>query len=246
MKNRLFAAKAEDPAELVRAWFRESATAAHGGFDEWHVPAVDAIAEAVVGRVDAAAPARRLGEQRAESGMGIAEGLSNLELLYRLHSRAQPPHAVSLAFSDGWADTELGTLLGRSSIDALTGLVTLDYLFARLAELYCEDTPITDRCLVVVDPDVRRSIGSARLTRTVGLAAIVRSIFSTGETTGILPGRVFVAIAHRGTALDEHLRQHIERTHGFDDAGPLPRIWVEPLPPTQELARQLLLSLDAA
>jgi hypothetical protein len=234
-----------DAAALVAAW-----RAAHTGrdLDDWHTAAVDDVAHAITHRRDASESARLLGRHRAGAGIGMREGLEDLETPYRVHSRTAPPHAVSRAFAEGWADAEVESLIGRASIDSLTGLATYDYVCARLGEIYAE-SPDIERCFVIVDAPNRLTNGPARLARSLGLSNLLRSVFSTGETTAILPHGLFVALVTRCDSLGDSLQRLSRGVGAFETAADTSgrvRVWVEALPRTQKLAEKLLLELDAA
>lgn len=231
------------------AWFDANPNGPWRGYAEWHGDAVDALAEAIVAKRDADGAAERLGAFRAESGISIREGLDDIRTPFRLTIRKEPPRSVMLAFAEGWADSQVGALLGRSAIDQLTGLVTYDYLCARLGEIYSEPRDISSRCLLVVSAGLRGTSGRERVSRTVAVSRVVRDLIDQGETAGVLPNGLFVAIVDRGERLQRYLR---DLTDGLaavlatNDPVNGGRIWVEPLPQTHLLAEDLLLSLDAS
>lgn len=235
MRSRSRFATPGDTDTLIHAWYAAMDRDAWRDFDEWRLPAVDAVAESLLEGRDVEPAARRLGGQRADAGVSIREGLHDLELLYRVRLRAEPPHAITLAFADGWAEAEIATLLGRAALDPLTGLNTFDYLCARLGEIYAEPRELDDRCLLFADPD---RYGAEGLARSLGLAELMRSVFVSGEPTAILPNGMMVAVADR-TAL---LRDQLDRLVSHSRA----RIWMEALPPRRDLAEELLADLGRA
>ncbi|MGL4340641.1 MAG: hypothetical protein ACRCSP_09530 [Rhodoglobus sp.] len=235
-----------DPATLVAAW-----RTAHSQrtSDDWHTTGVDKLAEAIAYRRDAVQPARLLGRQRAGAGVGIRESLQDLETPYRLYAHGEPPHAVSRAFAEGWADAEVETLLGRTTIDSLTGLATYDYVCARLGEIYSEPSR-SERCFVIVDAPHRFESGPARLAHSLGLSNLLRSVFSSGETIAVLPHGLFVVLTTQNHTLDESLQRLGRSVRAFDvvenGAEGHVRVWTEALPDSQRLAEELLRERDAS
>src|SRR5688500_2242933 len=69
---------------------------------DWYHPAVDALTEALSAGSSAAGAAARLGEVRGAAGVGIAETLDDLGVLYRLVGR-DPGLEVIRALCEGWA-----------------------------------------------------------------------------------------------------------------------------------------------
>jgi hypothetical protein len=93
------------------------------------------MARAVVTGMGFTPAAHTLGTQRAELGIALREGLSDLAALFRIGRHTDPPFDVAGSFAEGWSDATMGALLGRSATDPLTGFGTFDYLTHRLREL---------------------------------------------------------------------------------------------------------------
>ncbi|MBC7290921.1 MAG: hypothetical protein H5T83_06245, partial [Actinotalea sp.] len=69
---------------------------------DWYHPAVDALTEAVTSQASPAPAARRLGELRGATGVGIAETLDDVAVLYDVVGTPPPLECVR-ALCEGWA-----------------------------------------------------------------------------------------------------------------------------------------------
>ncbi|HWS59104.1 MAG TPA: hypothetical protein VN257_11235, partial [Actinotalea sp.] len=122
---------------------------------DWYHPAVDALTEALTGGVNPMAAAARLGAVRGAAGVGIAETLDDVAVLYRLLDREPGLDAVR-ALCEGWAGAVEAAPVQAACIDPESGLPTLDYLAVRLGETYGEARrhahhAFATHCLVLVD-----------------------------------------------------------------------------------------------
>lgn len=216
-------------------------------FDDWRMGSVDALAEALVDGRDPSSAARRLGGERAEAGVGIGTGLSDLARPYRLLLRREPPHEISREFAEGWAEIGVETLIGRPMVDPISGFVTIDYLFARLGEIYSSERPVSDSCFILVDCGAAHASRPDRVIRRLGVANVMRRVFSSGETLGVLPTGLFIVIASRGVRVEAQLDQLHAGLRALDVAGKARgrriRAWQEALPRRRSLAESLITSL---
>lgn len=218
---------------------------------DWYHPAVDAFTEALSAGECTAAAASRLGEVRGAAGVGIAETLDDIGLVYELVGR-EPSLDVVRALCEGWAEAVGSLPVQASCLDPESGLPTLEYLGVRLAETYGasrrhgHDAHVT-HCLVLVDvateelPPWRRMARSAAMGRALGTA------LPPGHPMAALGGGAFAVLVARDWDLGETVRrmrdqvnEHAARLEIADLLRQPPRIWIEPLPETHEGAVKLL------
>ena len=219
---------------------------------DWHGPAVEKMVHAMVEGTDTESAAAGLGAERSQRGVGLAEGLDDLSVLFGVVSDEEPPYAVTKSFAREWAEVAAAGLLGRASTDQLTGLATLDYLFVRLRELYAEATAdevaVDDRfCIVVIEAGGADLAGWQRIMRKSLVARVLRSVFYRGQTTVVLPSGNFVVIARRDDCLDEWMaRLRIQLAHNSSDEAPHDAtitVRIEPFPAGEHDAAELLAEL---
>lgn len=175
---------------------------------DWHGPAVEGMARAVVSGTGAESAAAQLGAERGQRGVGLTEGLDDLSVLFGVASDEEPPYAVTKSFAREWSEVTTSSILGRASTDGITGLATLDYLHVRVRELYAEaaaDESVLDAafCLVILDAGSAELVPWQRVLRKSLVARILRAVFHRGQTTAVLPSGTFVVIARRDDSLDE-------------------------------------------
>ena len=102
---------------------------------DWYHPAVDALAEALSAGANACAAAGRLGEVRGAAGVGIAETLDDVGVLFRIIGR-DPGLDVVRALCEGWAGAIESAPVQVACMDPESGLPTAEYLGVRLGETY--------------------------------------------------------------------------------------------------------------
>jgi hypothetical protein len=144
-----------DPAGLCAAWRRRSLASGWLAAEDWDSSAVDAVAAAACGGGPLRPACDRLGHSRAKAGIGIAETIDDLAVLFAVLDGEQqgsggpegpersgapggPPLALVRAVAAGWAEEGMAQLSRGGCEDPLSGLVTMPYLRTRLAELYRE------------------------------------------------------------------------------------------------------------
>ncbi|MBO2449221.1 hypothetical protein J4573_19105 [Actinomadura barringtoniae] len=225
---------------------------------DWWSPAVEAVVTAVHAGHGMAVACARLGQARGRAGVGIGETLDDLGALFSVLSWPDPPLSLVRCAAEGWVDSGLMDLAGKTCEDPLTGLMTLSYLRSRLSEIYraaaalggAPETAVGDtHCLVMVD----LSDGSEpwrRLARAVVVAHDLRAVFDGGETltlvgTGRAAALVPVSprLVFNIAALRRLLTQTLTPDHpdGHGESGPGGvLVWVERLPDDLEEAQALL------
>ena len=211
---------------------------------DWHAVAASDLVRAVVLSNEVLPAASLLGAERAQQGVGIAESLHDLAVLFELVGE-QPPLPVISGFAASWVEVTTAGLLSTSTVDPLTGLLTLDYLLPRLRELYAAAAagrePTGQRCLIVIDRCENAPSGWRRVMHDARVGRVLRTVLDRGETNSLLPSGVFVSLAYRDDALDESVVR-IQRALS-DDSGDVISVHVERLPATIVEAEELLLAL---
>lgn len=232
--------------------------------DDWDSPAVPDMAHAVVTGRDVTPAAHSLGTQRAELGVALREGLSDLAALFRIGAHVDPPFEVAGSFAEGWADATVGALLGRAATDPLTGFGTVDYLTHRLRELMpsasggghnddrSEVVPVEPERARATESDAEHDVEHAdipyrlllvrpadqagwnRIVQRSAIARIMDDVLAAGETRAALPSGTFVGVVAAAHA-DEHAARLRHRLTRLDDAGYV-SIEVRPMPEPADLA----------
>jgi hypothetical protein len=175
-------------AALCDAWRERSLGSGWLAADDWHNPAVDAVARAALAaaETDLVQACGRLGQARGRAGVGIAETISDLAALFQALDRGDPPLRVITSTVEGWAEEGMARFADGSCADPLTGLATVAYLRTRLAELYREAADLgasvahSHRLVVVtlsIRPDPWR-----RLAGSILLGNDLRTAFPGGDT----------------------------------------------------------------
>ncbi|MFC4912448.1 hypothetical protein [Actinomadura gamaensis] len=231
-------AAGDDPdGALLPAWRRRSMTAGWGPPDDWWTPAVEDMADAA-GNADMLAEAcTRLGRARGAAGVGVNETLIDLGAFFAVLDGSEPPLDLVRRTVEGWVDAALAPLAAESCQDPLTGLMTVSYLRARLAELYAAGDsdgrgPSETHCLVMLD----LADGCEpwrRLARAIVVAYELRAVFRSGETPALIgSGRAAVLVPlspHLSRRLAV-LHRRIVRVLGTEALASRFLLWVEGLP----------------
>lgn len=235
-------------SEDVRQMWAARAEGAGWAFpSDWHTAAIDAVCEAISSGADVWAPAERLGQDRAGAGVSLAEALADIDVLAAIAPQrytAPLRRAVSL----GWADRVAAP--PAAVRDPMTGLVTAEYLQARLGEVYAEAEASaqdvgTTYALVVVRLDLRTRSGWQRLLPMILTADALRAVFSGGQTIAQLCPAVALVLTRRDPLLARKalLLGDLVNEKVSDDPDatiPRPNVWIEHLPRRYRMALDLL------
>ena len=221
---------------------------------DWYHPAVDALTEALAAGTDTKAAAHRLGQVRGAAGVGIAETLDDIAVLYRLVAR-DPGMDVVRSVCEGWAAALDDTPAQAACLDPESGLPTLEYLIVRLGETYgaavrhAQHAFVT-HCLVIVDVATADLPPWRRMARSAAMGRALTAAMAPGHPMAALGGGAFAILATRDWDLGETVRrmreqvnEHAEALHITDLVRQPPRIWIEPLPETHDRAADLLNNL---
>lgn len=218
---------------------------------DWYHPAVDALTEALTTGACADAAASRLGEVRGSAGVGIAETLDDVAVLYGLVDQT-PSLDVLRALCEGWAEANEAAPVQAACMDPESGLPTLDYLGVRLAETYGAagrhaHHAFISHCLVLIDVATEDLPPWRRMARSAAMGRALTAAMAPGHPMAALGGGAFAVLIDRDWELGETVRRM--RTQVNEHAAALqisdllrqpPRIWIEPLPETHARAVDLL------
>jgi hypothetical protein len=237
-------------AQLGHEWEERSSAYGWAFPSDWHVPAVDAVCDAIISDADVWAAAERLGRDRAAAGVSLAEALVDVDGLSAVApSRYTEPlrRAVSL----GWADRI--TAPPSSVSDPLTGLVTADYLQIRLGELYRAaevrgESVSLRSSLVVIRLDLQGYSGWQRTLPMILVGEAMRTVFDAGQSLALLADSVAVVLSDRDVMLARRARllcSMIANQLELDPqiAVPPPSVWIETLPQKYSTAIDLVAEL---
>ncbi|MCL3859732.1 hypothetical protein [Actinotalea sp. K2] len=232
-------------ATTVAVWLRPN---------DWYHPAVDALTEALCAGTCPRAAGYRLGEVRGASGVGIAETIDDVTVLYDLVA-AEPGLDLVRSLCEGWADAAHAAPVQATCMDPESGLPTLEYLSVRLGETYGaarrHGLPVHEtHCLVMVDVAVADLAPWRRMARSAAMGRALTSALLPGHPMAALGGGAFALLLERDGDLGERVRRlrdevnsHATLLQLMDLLRQPPRIWIEPLPETHERAAEMLTHL---
>jgi len=236
--------------QLCHEWKERSSAYGWAFPSDWHVPAVDAVCDAITADADVWAAAERLGRKRAAAGVSLAETLVDIDGLAAVApSRYTEPlrRAVSL----GWADRI--TAPPSTVADPLTGLVTPEYLNIRLGESYRAaevrgEWVSVRSALVVIRLDLSSRTGWQRTLPMILVGDAMRRVFDAGQSLALLGDAVAVALSDRDNMLARRARLLCSMiTHQIEldpeVSVPPPSVWIETLPRKYSTAVDLMAEL---
>lgn len=164
------------------------------------MPEVDAILSAAAAEEHLGDHCAVLAAARAEAGVGLPEGFDDLWALFSVLHRI-PPAALVRRFAESYVESAPSGILYTESIDPLTGLLPVEYLRARLGEVYREaaaaSTGARSRHGLLSVRFASLPIGWENVTWRLAVGRILRAAFARGETiaeigptvVGVLTGR---------------------------------------------------------
>lgn len=218
---------------------------------DWYHPAVDAMTEAIAAGSSATAAAYRLGQVRGAAGVGVAEAIDDIGVLYRLVD-LEPGLDILRSLCEGWASALEAAPVQAICIDPESGLPTLEYLAVRLGETYGDANKhahhaFATHCLVLVDVAAADLPPWRRMARSAAMGRALTTALTPGHPMAALGGGAFAVLVPRDFGLGDTVRmmrdqvnEHAEALHITDLVRQPPRIWIEPLPETHERAVDLL------
>lgn len=236
---------------LREQWRTESIESVWLRPGDWYHPAIDALTEALAAGMPAAAAAYRLGQVRGAAGVGVAETLDDVGVLFRLVGR-DPSLDVVRSLCEGWVSALESAPIQATCVDPESGLPTLEYLAVRLGETYGSARKhahhaFVTHCLVIVDVATADLPPWRRMARSAAMGRALTAALAPGHPMAALGGGAFAVLVTRDFDLGETVRQmrdqvneHAEALHITDLVRQPPRIWIEPLPETHDAAVDLL------
>jgi hypothetical protein len=243
---------AGSPSDVRDRWRASSVASVWLRPADWYHPAVDALVEAVLADDVAGPAAERLGEARAESGVGISETIDDLACLFDAVGQGAPPLPLVRSLCEGWAAGQAAAPVLTHCIDPDSGLATREYLGVRLSETYGAAARAGRRAgethaLLLADVEAHPLEPWSRIVRSAVVGQGLVLAFGEGHPMAALGGGVFAVLVERGvdlgaTAMDLRtaLADHARAMGVQDLVREPPRVWLEPLPDTQAQAVELL------
>jgi hypothetical protein len=237
---------------LVKDWRAASLSTAWSSAEQWWTPAIDAVADAILGDSgDARTACESLGRHRAASGVFLDEARADLMVAGMVAGLSSATTAELVdGLTLGWVDRTLDTFFTSACVDPVTELATLPYLMTRLSELYASGAarrvPVGDEYAFVV---VRVLMASDLMQSELQMAVVQGTLlaaFHAGETLArIGPSSAVAVVARAEPALGESLRvlrSELENAR-LADRVRRNRMWLERLPRERDslpgLIRQL-------
>ena len=198
--------------DIVDRWKSSARAGGWRAMGDWSVSSVPAVATAAITGVDDALATTQLGRARAIAGVGIAEGLDDLDRLWVLLGDVGAPSPASRAFAEGWADAAAAPA-ARPALDSSSGLATADVLRIRIDDLVRTDRT-AGSALVVVDAVDAALPRFARHLEVAAIGALIGETLVGGETPVRIDHDRVAAIVPRDAELDEgviRLRRALDR-----------------------------------
>ncbi len=241
---------------LLRRWETASIGTVWRRPGDWFTPAAEALVEALEARLDTAPAAYRLGQARALSGVGITEAIDDMAVLFRSAGFESAPIRSIRALCEGWTEGEAAHRMVPTMSDPESGLGTVEYLVARLGELYGAaeraGEPVSGtHALVLVDVAAADADPWQRMARNAAIGTSLQDSYGRGYPMARLADGLYAVLVERGIDLGAglaELRDHIARRAVQMRVGNLmrqpPRVWIESLPDGHDYAVDLVESLQ--
>ena len=241
---------------LLRRWETASLGSVWRRPGDWFTPAAEALAEALEGRLDTAPSAYRLGQARAMAGVGITEAIDDMAVLFRAAGFEAAPIRSIRALCEGWTEGEATQRVVPVMNDPESGLGSMDYLIARLGELYGAVERVggavsTSYALVLVDVAAADTDPWHRMARNAAIGQSLQDAYGKGHPMARLADGLYAVLIARGPDMGRgvaDLRDHISRRAVQMRVGNLmrqpPRVWIETLPDLHDYAVELVESLQ--
>ncbi len=245
-----FEAAGGSATDVIGEWKAASLAGTWRFPSDWECPAVWLLADtADDAEVDLGA-VRGLAIDRATMGVGIGEGLDDLEAFFVARGRTIPQRAVR-HFVEAWNDHHEATLIAMATTDPRSGLFTPEVFVSHLHEVYLQRARrdaghgrVRSLMFLFVPEDASTPMMRFENATRVGYA--ISNVFCDGEAATMLrPSRYAVLANDRSDALRK-LRRLRSRLSEF---GHSPRINIvehlTSVPRTFGLAAELLVRYGA-
>jgi hypothetical protein len=224
---------------LVRDWQQASLSSSWSHVEQWWTPAVDAVADAIVGSTgDARAACETLGRQRAAAGVFLDEARADVEVGARIAGLGSHSTALLVdGLTIGWVDRTLDSFFTSVCVDPMTELASLPYLMTRLTEIYAHALSRhvhagDELGFVVVQTLAAGDLLESEMQMVVVQSAL-RGAFNSGETLARVGPQCAVAVVSRAEPELSYslgrLRVELEAAR-TEDRLRRTRMWLERLP----------------
>lgn len=238
---------------LVKDWREASLSSAWTSAEAWWSPAVDAVADAIVGDVgDARAACESLGRHRAAEGVFLDEARADIMVAGVVAGLSSATTAELVdGLTIGWVDRTLDTFFTSACLDPMTELATLPYLMTRLSEIYADAASrgadvADEHAFVVVQVLMAGDLLQSELQMVV-IQEALRRAFNAGQTLArIGPNSAVAVVARAEPALSGalgQLRADLERARSGDRIR-RNRMWLERLPTQRQSIPVLIRELN--
>jgi hypothetical protein len=238
---------------LVRDWREASLSSTWSDANEWWAPAIDAVADAIIGAAgDARAACEVLGSHRAAAGVFLDEARADVMVAGRV-AGLNPATIAELVdgLTIGWVDRTLDSFFTSACLDPLTELATLPYLMTRLTEVYesasARRVSVADEHAFVVVQVLMAGDLMQSETQMVIIQRALRLAFDAGETLARIGPQTAVAVVSRTEPVLSYslgqLRRELEYARASDRIR-RNRMWLERLPHERDSLPALIRQLN--
>jgi hypothetical protein len=198
--------------DVVARWRSAARAGGWRAMSDWSTAAIAEVASAAVSGDHLDDAVLKLGRDRAIAGVGIAEGLDDLDRLWVALGDIGAPTRAARAFAEGWADT-IATPASRPALDASSGLTTTEVLRVRIDDLLRTGASEAT-ALVVVDVVDVEAPRFARHLEVAVIGALITETLPDAESPVRLARDRVAAITPRSEHLEEgviRLRHAVDR-----------------------------------
>jgi hypothetical protein len=238
---------------LVRDWRHASLSSAWSNAEEWWTPAIDAVADAILGDTgDPRAACEALGRHRAAAGVFLDEARADVMVAGQVAGLNSASTAELVdGLTIGWVDRTLDTFFTSACVDPMTELATLPYLMTRLGEVYAaagaRNVDVGDEtAFVVVQVLMAGDLLESEMQMVIVQRAL-RSAFGSGETLARIGPQSAVALVSRTEPALSHalgrLRTELETARSYEQIR-RNRMWLERLPRERDSLPALIRQLN--
>jgi hypothetical protein len=239
---------------LVRDWRSASLSTAWSDAEEWWTPAVDAVADAILGDTggDPRAACENLGRQRAAAGVFLDEARADVMVAARIAGLTSAEAAQLVdGLTIGWVDRTLDTFFTSACVDPMTELASLPYLMTRLGEMYASASSRSvdlgdEHAFVVVQVLMAGDLLESEMQMTV-IQQAMKAAFDGGQTLARIGPQCAVAVVSRVEPRLSYalglLRAGLETARAADRVR-RNRMWLERLPRERDAIPALIRQLN--
>ena len=178
---------------------------------------------------------RMVGRALAEAGASVGEGLEGLRSTTLLVRGREPSFEEALAVADGWAEATLSWMHRLTCADPATGLATEAHVLQLLTDAYRWSPHEPERLLLVVIELAAGEPSPAHTRRVSLVGGAAGSAFPDAHAVARFGPRRVAVLAPRAPNVPARMALLVRM---LDDQHA--KVWVEPLPASEESAAWLL------